>query len=158
MFSFIGDLLEGAGDLLGGVAGKVGGLWGGPGAGGLLGLAAKIFGGSDDDPWGILDSPVFGHVVGAVGAELLRDDPVEQAAAIDRARMENTRRYAYGLPAKPGMTPSGEIRTPPAEAQPPRRTTDLTGQKFPGSELAPMGGLLNPKRVADSYMPQRGMR
>ena len=74
---FISDLIGGATDLLGGV----GQLWGGPQAGGLLGLGAKIFGGTEDDPWGLLDSPVFGHIVGAVGVELLRDDPKDIAQA-----------------------------------------------------------------------------
>ena len=39
-----------------------------------LSLGSKIFGGNDDDPWGILGSPLAGNVIGAVGMELLKPD------------------------------------------------------------------------------------
>lgn len=125
MLGFVKDLVDGAGDLLGGVGGaitsasglvgNIGSLWGGPQAGGILGLAAQIFGGTADDPWGLLDSPVFGNIVGAVGMELLRDDPAEVAAKSEAARMKAIRESSYGYTGAPGSgTRTRGLLTPPA--------------------------------------------
>lgn len=117
---WLGDLFEAGADLIGGAAKGIGGLlggggssfalgniFGGPGQGGMIGLGAQIFGGTDDDPWGVLDSPVFGHVAGAVGAELLKPtakDRIEEQRGIIRAQEEERARQIrrnYGLDPNP---------------------------------------------------------
>ena len=135
MFDFIGDLISDAADLFGGAADKIGGLWGGPQAGGVLGLAAKIFGGSEDDPWGILDSPVFGHIAGAVGTELLRDDPVKQAKEMEKARLQAIREYSYGLPATPQAGAGGGGYHTPAPRGLPPPTAPTAAKYMPGGRL-----------------------
>ena len=116
MGGFISSLIGGASALLGGI----GNMWGGPGESGtVLGLAAQIFGGTDDDPWGLLDSPVFGHVVGAVGTEFLRPDPPTAAdIAEERRRIAEEERRSvranYGLSGAGGGAVSGGAYTPPA--------------------------------------------
>lgn len=50
--------------------------------GGLFGVAGDILG---SDFWG---SPMAGHIIGAVGMELLRDDPYDVALARETARRD----------------------------------------------------------------------
>lgn len=76
-------------------------------AGGVLGLGAQIFGGSDDDPWGMLNSPVLGHMATAVGTELMKptaEDRIEEQMKLLRAQEEERRRQVrinYGLDPDP---------------------------------------------------------
>ena len=132
MFDFIGDLVSGAADLFSSGADKLGSLWGGPQEGGVLGLAANIFGGSADDPWGVLDSPVFGHIIGAVGTELLRDDPAKVARDMEAARLEAIRHYSYGLSGSPQA--GGGYHTPAPRGLPvPQQPT--AAKYMPGGKL-----------------------
>lgn len=98
MFDWIGDLFETGADVIGdaftgifggGAAGggtPVSGLpWlsgggGAGGGGGLLGLGGGILG---DGFW---SSPIAGHILGAVGSELLREDPYDLAYDTARGR------------------------------------------------------------------------
>lgn len=119
MLDFIGDLFEAGADLIGGLAkgavdvagglfggGSGGGglfssIFGGEGGRGILGLGMDIFGGSDGDAsMGLFNSPVMGHVLGAVGTELMRGDPVKEHARMYAAQREAERkaiRANYGL-------------------------------------------------------------
>lgn len=126
LFNAGAKLLGGAGNLIGGIvgAGAGAGMGGAAGGASLLNVAMNIFGGSNDDPWGVLKSPVAGHVLGAVGQELLRGDPVEERARLERKLEEDRRkriRGNYGLPAQPtaqkymgnGLMRSRGLHTPP---------------------------------------------
>ena len=133
MFDFIGDLVSGAADLFSSGADKLGSLWGGPQEGGVLGLAANIFGGSADDPWGVLDSPVFGSIIGAVGTELLRDDPVTQAGEMERERLKAIREYSYGLTGSPQA--GGGYHTPAPRGLPAPQPQPTAAKYMPGGKL-----------------------
>ena len=110
---FVGDLFSAGADLVGDIAG---GLFGGGDSGsGLFGLGLDIFGGGDG---GLFNSPIAGHILGAVGTQLMQptaEERAEEAAAIIRAQEEArqaTIRQNYGLPAEHG-DPIGVIHTPP---------------------------------------------
>ena len=87
-----------AGDALGYMSNTFGG-----GGGGILGLGAQIFGGADDNPWGMLNSPVLGHVAAAVGTELMKptaEDRIKEQMKLLEAQEEARRkriRRNYGL-------------------------------------------------------------
>ena len=99
MFDFIGDLFEGVGDFVGGLFGGGGAsagrtpvsglpwLTGGNDSGGFFNLAGGILGGGSNDGsfWG---SPMAGHMVAAIGSELLREDPYDIALDRERARRD----------------------------------------------------------------------
>lgn len=121
MFDFIGDLFSAGADLIGGVVGGigdvVGGLFGGgESGGGIFGLGLDIFGGGGDS---IFDSPVIGHMIGAVGQQLMAptaEERAEEAAAIIRAQREAEQeaiRANYGLPAEAPTGGEGLPYTPP---------------------------------------------
>ena len=129
LFNAGAKLLGGAGNVLGSVFGAAAGMGAGGAAGGasLMNVAMNIFGGRDDDPWGFMDSPVTGHVLSAVGQELMRGDPVEERLKLERSLREDRRRELrgnYGLPSSPGanaaryqrgngLMPTRGIYTPP---------------------------------------------
>lgn len=113
MFDFIGDLFSAGADLIGGVVGGIGDLagglfGGGENGGGIFGLGLDIFGGG-----GLFDSPVAGHILGAVGTQLMQptaEERAEEAAAIIKAQREEEQkaiRANYGLPATPAAPASG---------------------------------------------------
>lgn len=96
MFDWIGDLVGGVADF---VSDGIGSIFSGGGAAGglartpvqglpwltggdqsgLFGLAGETLG------WGGWNSPIVGNILGAVGQELLRDDPYDVALARERA-------------------------------------------------------------------------
>lgn len=126
LFKAGANLIGGAGKAIGSFFGAAGGA-GAMGGGGLMNVAMNIFGGSKDDPWGVLDSPVTGHVLASVGQELLRPDPVEERLRLERGLEADRRkriRGNYGLPAEPtaakymgnGLMRSRGLHTPPRRA------------------------------------------
>ena len=120
---FIDAIVEGAKALAGAGASIVGGAGNfvsgllGLGSGGVSGgasalnVAMNIFGGTKDNPWGVLNSPeVVGNVIGAVGGELLRPDPVEEQLRLQRALDADRRkrmRWKFGLSEEPDRQPPG---------------------------------------------------
>ena len=98
LFNAGAKLIGGAGNVLGSIFGGAAGIGAGGAAGGasLLNVAMNIFGGKDDDPWGFMDSPVTGHVLSAVGTELMRGDPVEERLKLERQLEEDRRQRIRG--------------------------------------------------------------
>ena len=127
MFDFIGDLFGSTTDLLGG-----GGSGGSGGGSGLFGLASKIFGGSDDDPWGMLGSPIFGSVIGAVGMELMREDPADAIKKAEKARLAAIRESSYGYT---GKTKARHRGLPTGGASTPPRQESAAAKYLPGGQL-----------------------
>ena len=102
MFDFIGDLFDGVGDFVGGLFGGGGAsgagrtpvsglpwLTGGDSSADFFDLAGGILGsgsvGGAGSFWG---SPMAGHMVAAIGSELLREDPYDIALDRERARRD----------------------------------------------------------------------
>ena len=108
----LGDLFNAGAKLIGGAGKVIGGIFGGAGTAGaagggsLMNVAMNIFGGTKDDPWGVFDSPVTGHVLSAVGQELMRGDPLEERLKLERRLDEDRRQRIRGNYAstQPGST------------------------------------------------------
>lgn len=86
---------------IGGVGGAAASFLGGGGS--ALNVAMNIFGGIEKDTWG--------HIIGSVGAELMKPDMVEERLRYDRKSAEERRkrtRRKFGLPENPGQQRPGE--------------------------------------------------
>ena len=122
MFDFIGDLVGSVSNIFGGGGNILGGS-----GGGVLGLGSNILGGGSG---GLFSSPIFGNVIGAIGMELLRDDPVEVARKTEAARLDEIREHSYGFS---GPTPTRRGLPTTAAPPPPRQPT--AAKYLPGGRL-----------------------
>ena len=98
--------------------------------GDLVSSVSGMFGGGEGSGGGLFSSPIFGNVLGAIGMELLRGDPVEEARKKEGARLDEIREHSYGFT---GPTPTR--RGLPTTSAPPRAPPPTAAKYLPGGKL-----------------------